>query len=135
MEIPMRPILALPLLLALVACGTPQEQCIARETRDLRVVERLITETTGNLQRGYALEEITITNTVWVDCTPHVKKGDPAPEQKLCLDDEEETITRPKAIDLAAEQRTLDSLLVKRRDLARAAERVIAACKEAYPEE
>ena len=131
----MRPILALPLLIALTACGTPQEQCIARETRDLRVVDRLITETQGNLQRGYALEEITITNTVWVDCTPRVIKGDPVPERKLCLEDESETITRPKAIDLAAEQRTLDSLLVKRRDLARAAERVIVACKEAYPTE
>ncbi len=131
----MRPILALPLLLILTACGTPQEQCIARETRDLRVVDRLITETQGNLQRGYALEEVTITNTVWVDCTPRVKKGDPVPERKMCLEDESETITRPKAIDLTAEQRTLDSLLVKRRDLARAAERVIVACKEAYPTE
>ena len=131
----MRPIVALPLLFALFACGTPQEQCIARETRDLRVVDRLIEETQGNLQRGYALEEITIERTVWVDCTPQVKKGDPKPEPKLCLDEVSDTITRPKAIDLAAEQRTLDSLLVKRRDLARAAERVISACKEAYPEE
>jgi hypothetical protein len=135
MEIPMRPILVFPLLFALATCGTPQEQCIARETRDLRVVERLIAETEGNLQRGYALEEVVIERTVWVDCTPRVKKGDPAPERKLCLDDESETITRPKAIDLAAEQRTLDSLLVKRRDLQRGAERVIAACKAAYPEE
>jgi hypothetical protein len=131
----MRATLALPLMLALVACGTPQEQCIARETRDLRVVDRLIRETEGNLQRGYALEEVTVYDTVWVNCTPRVKKGEPEPERKLCLDEVSDTITRPKAIDLTAEQRTLDSLLVKRRDLAKAAERVVAACKEAYPEE
>jgi hypothetical protein len=131
----MRRALALPVMLALVACGTPQEQCIARETRDLRVVERLIKETSGNLQRGYALEEVTVSETVWVDCTPRVKEGAPAPERKLCLDEVSDTITQPKAIDLAAEQRTLDSLLVKQRDLSRAAERVVAACKEAYPEE
>lgn len=131
----MRPMLTLPLMLALVACGTPQEQCIARETRDLRVVERLIGETEGNLQRGYALEEVFVERTVWVDCTPRVAEGEPAPEQKVCLDEVTDVVTRPKAIDLAAEQRTLDSLRVKRRDLQRAAEGVIAACKVAYPEE
>lgn len=131
----MRRALFLTVMLALVACGTPQEQCIARETRDLRVVERLIKETSGNLQRGYALEEVTVYETVWVDCTPRVKEGEPAPERKLCLDEVSDTITRPKAIDLAAEQRTLDSLLLKQRDLSGAAERVVAACKEAYPEE
>jgi hypothetical protein len=87
MEIPMRLPLALPLLLALVACGTPQEQCIARETRDLRVVERLITETQGNLQRGYALEEVFVERSVWVDCTPRVAEGEPAPKPQVCLDE------------------------------------------------
>lgn len=134
MEIPVRPAFALPLMMALVACGTPQEQCIARETRDLRVVERLITDTQGNLQRGYALEEVFVDRTVWVDCTPRVPEGDPAPEPKLCLDEVTDVVTQPKAIDLAAEQRTLDSLLVKRRDLQKAAEGVIAACKAAYPD-
>ena len=41
----------------LAACGTPQEQCIAYGTRDLRTVDKLIVETEGNLTRGYALEE------------------------------------------------------------------------------
>ena len=130
----MRPIFALPLVCVIVACGTPQEQCIARETRDLRVVERLITEVQGNLQRGYALEEVFVERSVWVDCTPQVAEGEAAPKPKLCLDEVTDVVTRPKAIDLAAEQRTLDGLLAKRRDLQRAAEGVIAACKTAYPE-
>jgi hypothetical protein len=131
----------LPLCLALVACGTPQEQCIARETRDLRIVNRLIAETEGNLQRGYAFEEITISRPVWVQCYPVAARppvdGKPAPPPatpRLCLDDEEETVTRPKAIDLGAEQSKLDGLKAKRKQLSAAADRSVAACRKAYPE-
>lgn len=128
----------LPALLILAACGTPQEQCINRETRDLRVVERLIAETQGNLDRGYGFEDVTVFTTEYVDCTPQVvvPAGQPAPqvERRLCLEDVPETVRRPVAIDLRAEQRKLDSLIVKRRDLLARAEGVIAACKAAYPE-
>jgi hypothetical protein len=44
------------------------------------------------------------------------------------------TEKRPKAIDLNEEARKLDSLKAKRTELARAAEKVIAACKAQYPE-
>jgi hypothetical protein len=129
----------LPVLLILAACGTPQQQCINRETRDLRVVERLIAETQGNLDRGYGFEEVTIYTTEYVDCTPRVvvPEGEPAPvvQPRLCLEDVPETVRRPVAIDLGAEQRKLDGLLIKRRDLLGRAEGVIAACKAAYPEE
>lgn len=131
----------LPLCLALTACGTPQEQCIARETRNLRVVDKLIAETEGNLARGYAFEEITISRTVWVRCDPIIVpppvEGAPTPPPaapRLCLDDEEETITRPKAIDLAVEQSKLSGLKAKRKQLAVAANQSIAACQKAYPE-
>jgi hypothetical protein len=131
----------LPLCLTLVACGTRQEQCIARETRDLRVVNRLIAETEGNLQRGYAYEEITISRPVWRYCAPPPLPvpgdGIPAPEPakpRLCLDDDEETVTRPKAIDLSAEQSKLDGLKAKRKQLSAAADRSVAACRKAYPE-
>ena len=134
----MRPFV-LTALLALVACGTPQQQCINRETRDLRVVERLIAETQGNLDRGYGFEDVTVITTEYVDCTPQVvvPEGAPAPvvERRLCLEDVPETVRRPVALDLGAEQRKLDSLLIKRRDLLARAEGVIAACKAAYPEE
>lgn len=135
------PFSILPLCLLLVSCGTPQEQCIARETRDLRVVDKLITETEGNLARGYAFEEITIYRTAWVQCSsivllPSVDGGPPRPSAapRLCLEDEEDTITRPKAIDLAAEQSKLSGLKAKRKQLSVAANRSIAACQKAYPE-
>lgn len=127
--------ITLPALLLLAACGTPQEQCINRNTRDLRTVDRLITETQGNLDRGYAYEEITITTPQWEYCDqPPLAEGEPAPPPRLCLEDHEETVTRPKAIDLAAEARKLEGLQIKRRQLARAAEPVIAQCKAENPE-
>lgn len=136
-----RPFLVFPACLAIFACGTPQEQCIARETRDLRVVDRLISEAEGNLKRGYAFEDVIVSHTVWVRCdpfpTPPPVDGTPArapPSPRLCLDDRDETITRPKAIDLAAEQAKLSGLKTKRKTLALAANQSIAGCREAYPE-
>ncbi|NUB44705.1 hypothetical protein GEU84_009950 [Fertoebacter nigrum] len=132
-----RPLLAI-LALALAACGTPQENCIRRETRDLRVVEDLIVTTQDNLRRGYALEEITRTRPVWEECYRPAPSPTPgaAPELKpsLCLEEETYTVTRPKAIDLNAEARTLDSLKAKRSALLRQAEGSIAQCRAQYPE-
>jgi hypothetical protein len=134
----MKRVLLLALGLGLAGCGTPQQQCINKVTRDLRTVDRLIVETQGNLQRGYALEEVTTYRTVWVACESRpIRNADGtvsyAPP-RMCLDDRPETTTRPKAIDLAAEARTLDSLKAKRRSLARDAEAPIAQCKAQYPE-
>ncbi len=126
--------LVLSALLLLAACGTPQEQCIARNTRDLRIVDRLIAETQANLARGYALETYTAYETDWEWCQPGPNSEGVLPPPRLCLDRDPVTRTRPKAIDLAEEARKLDSLKAKRRDLARAAEPLIAQCKALYPE-
>lgn len=136
-----KPISFLPAIAILVACGTPQEQCIARETRDLRVVNRLIAEAEGNLKRGYAFEDVVISRSAWVTCAPlpvpPPVEGAPPPEPakpRLCLEDRDETVTRPVAIDLAAEQTKLTGLKAKRKQLAAAGDRSIAACRKAYPE-
>lgn len=136
-----KPLLIIPVFTILAACGTPQEQCIARETRDLRVVDRLIAESEGNLKRGYGFEDVVISHTVWVTCAPlpvpPPVEGALAPEPakpRLCLDDRDETITRPVAIDLGAEQSKLSGLKAKRKHLAAAGDRSIAACRKAYPE-
>lgn len=119
----------------LAACGTPQEQCINRNTRDLRTVDRLIAETQGNLDRGYAFETITVYEDYWTTCpVPPVVEGEPPPKPRMCLDERPVTEQRAKAIDLNEEARKLDSLKTKRRDLARKAEDVIAQCKAQYPE-
>ncbi|MEF3048716.1 hypothetical protein [Pseudotabrizicola sp. L79] len=131
-----RGLILLPLLL--LGCGTPQERCIQRETRDLRTVERLIAETQANLDRGYAIEEVTVWRTRWVACprqpTVALPEGAIPPRPQMCLDDEPETVKRPKAINLADERETLAGLQEKRADLMRAATPAIAQCKATYPE-
>jgi hypothetical protein len=120
---------------ALSACGTPQEQCISRSTRDLRTVDRLIVETEGNLQRGYALETVTRYEDYWDTCfEPVVVNGHTSIHARSCLREYAYTEQRPKAIDLKAEAQKLDSLKVKRTELARAAAPVIAQCKVDFPE-
>jgi hypothetical protein len=127
--------LVLLTLATLSACGTPQEQCINRNTRDLRTVDRLITETEGNLARGYAFETVTVYEEYWTYCPVSAPaEGEPTPPPRLCLDERPVTQRRPKAIDLYEETRKLESLKDKRISLARQAEKVIAACKAQYPE-
>ncbi len=125
-----------PLAFALLAaCGTPQEQCINRNTRDLRVVDRLIAETEGNLDRGYALETVTRYEDYWATCQDRVVvDGQTVTRPRLCLKERSYTEQRPKAIDLADEARKLEGLQAKRTDLARQAKAVIAQCKVEYPE-
>lgn len=126
--------LLFPALALLAACGTPQEQCINANTRDLRTVDRLIVETEGNLERGYAFEERTIHQAYWGYCLQPQIPGAPPVTPQLCLKDREITVDRPKAIDLEEEARKLESLKIKRKELAAKAEAVIAQCKAMYPE-
>lgn len=125
---------ALALLTLLAACGTPQEQCIQRNTRDLRTVDRLIAEAQGNIDRGYALENVTITQEHWGYCEQPQLPGQPPVSAVPCMIEHDVTVQRPKAIDLADEAKKLESLKSKRKDLAKAAEAVIAQCKAEYPE-
>lgn len=120
-------------LAALSACGTPQEQCIRANTQDLRTLDRLIVETESNIARGYALEQVTVSTVRWVPCLRPSRNGEAA-VQTMCLDDFERVETRPKAIDLDAEQKKLESMKAKRSELARSAQAVIAECKARYPE-
>ncbi|MFZ1470751.1 MAG: hypothetical protein WAT09_17510 [Paracoccaceae bacterium] len=119
----------------LTACGTPQEQCIAAGTRDLRVVDQLIAEAEGNLKRGYALEEKVIRFATFTRCRmPPPQPGVPPPPVRMCPDTCEQIVTRPKAIDLAEEARKLSQLQAKRADLARRAQTVSAQCRAEFPE-
>lgn len=128
----MRRALALPLLLALSACGTPQEQCIRRETADLRTLDRLIRETEGNLERGFAFEEYQTWEWDTFTCYRPDETGRMQPE--TCERRVSVLDTRPVAINLEAEQAKLDSMRAKRVDLARRAAAATEACRQAYPE-
>lgn len=126
--------LALFALMLLAACGTPQEQCISANTRDLRVVDRLIRETEGNLARGYGYETVTQYEPEWVDCTPRPTQTNPKPARQMCFDRVPVTVRKEVALDLNAEAAKLKSLKAKRAGLAKAAESVVAQCKAKFPE-
>jgi hypothetical protein len=126
-------LLLLPLL---AACGTPQERCIRSATSEIRTIDRLIVETEGNLARGYALEPTTVYRTVWVPCAGAWGGLEPALVRPagMCLDERPEITTRPKAIDLAAERRTLDGLRQKRAELSGTAAERVELCRATYPQ-
>lgn len=118
----------LALLGFLAACGTPQEQCISKATRDIRTVDRLITEVQGTLDRGFGYEYITVWELDYVDC------GTEADPSRVCAIRVPEQERRPVALDLAAEQIKLDQLRAKRVELLKSAAPVVAQCKIDNPE-
>lgn len=127
-----------PALLLLAACGTPQEQCISNNTRDLRTVERLIAESETNLNRGYAVERETVympsMRPCWAPGRPTKNNPNPAPVMRYCDVDVAQTFNRPVAIDLEAEADKLRQLKAKQRELSRRATEVVAQCRQLYPE-
>ncbi len=123
---------AVLLPLILIACGTPQEQCIDTATRDMRVVDRLIAQSEATLARGYAIEEKTIYMPTWVNCAR--RHGPDTPKPRLCLKDVPQTIRSAVAVDLTAEAAKRDSLKAKRAAQAKAAATAIKACKAQFPE-
>lgn len=128
---------SLVILVALAACGTPQEQCISRETREIRNLERLLADVEGNLARGYAYESYEVPMTRWEVCgvdTITRPDGTKIEKQRMCLEDYTVTRQRQVAIDPAAEKRKADGLRAKIKSLTPAAKAAIAACKAAYPE-
>ncbi|MGV8954999.1 MAG: hypothetical protein ACOH2M_28135 [Cypionkella sp.] len=125
---------ALFIPLILTACGTPQERCIGAATRDMRVVDRLIVETEGNLKRGYGFEEKTVYRMQRVDCTASPSADDPSPARETCLDDVAVTERQAVALDLNAEAAKLASLKAKRAEQAKAAAPAIKVCRAQFPE-
>lgn len=121
-------------LVALAACGTPQEQCIRANTRDLQVVDRLIRDAEGNLARGYGYQTVTEYEPRWIDCTPRPTEAVPNPASQMCFDRVPVTVRKEVALDLNAEAAKLKSLKTKRAALAKAAESVVAQCKAKFPE-
>jgi len=138
-------LLPLALLLALAACGTPQERCIWQATQELNAVEELLAEVEGNLARGYAWETYQETQMQWVRCTkpaPPPPPGPPGspppppapPQQSLCFEPVTVTLQRRVAFDPVTEVRKRDGLVAKRTELRRRAEAEIAQCRVLYPE-
>ncbi|SIS87366.1 hypothetical protein [Paracoccus saliphilus] len=127
-------IATLPLLVA--ACGTPQERCISKHTREYRNVSRLLTEVEGNLQRGYAWEERQVVRDRLTQCRDvrRDKDGNVHVTYTPCWRDYVDTERYRVPIDPAAEARKRDGLAERKAGLAAQAEAYVEACRKAFPE-
>lgn len=149
-----RPLALVTVALGLAACSTPQQRCISDATRDLNVVNGLITRIEGDLARGYGLADKQVVSTVWRPChfyRPPMPLPPPGPGPgpgghrpppppmpfmgpDMCTDDVVQTVQVPVAIDVQAERQQLAELRRKQAELSRAAGPAVAQCKAQYPE-
>ncbi len=128
----MRPILFLALPLALAACATPRESCIASATQQGRVIDALIAETRGNLARGYALEERQDLRTVRRLC--EYEAADGTEYRRFCNQTTTVSTTVPVTVDLEEERTKLDQLLLRQSRLDEAEQAAVAQCVARYLE-
>ncbi|WP_322893963.1 MULTISPECIES: hypothetical protein [unclassified Yoonia] len=128
----MRPALIILPLLALAACATPREQCISQATRDLRVLNNLVSETQANLARGYALDEQQQVRTIRKTCRG--QNSDGTTFRYRCDETESFTTTRPVAIDLNVEQAKMNSLLQRQQQQRAASDQTVLQCIAIHPE-
>ena len=129
-------LLALRSVLIVASCGTPQERCISRNTREYRTIASLLAEVEGNLARGYAWEERTITRMEWDDCGYVYRDGDGVRRfgTRSCMRNVADTERYRVPIDPAAETRKRDNLIARKKALTPPAMSAVNACKAAYPQ-
>jgi hypothetical protein len=122
-------LLIIPILLT--ACATPREACLADATKEVRVLDQLITVTRGNLARGFALESRQVVKTRRTFCTGRNEDG--TTFRFRC--DETDTVTRqfPVAIDLNAERAKLTSLEERQQQNRINSQAGIAQCEAQFP--
>ncbi len=125
----------LPLLVA--ACGTPQERCISKHTREYRNVSNLLQEVEANLERGYAWEERQVVRDRLTHCRDlyRDRKGNVQTTIRPCWRDYVDIERYRVPIDPAAEQRKRDGLAKRKAELEGTASAYVQACKKAFPQE
>lgn len=124
----------LPLLLA--ACATPRDRCISKETREYRVVSRLLAEAEENLARGYTWQDRLVERDRMVQCRDYERDeaGNLRAITYPCWDDYVTTERYRVAIDPEVETRKRDNLIARRDALLGPAQTAVEACKQAFPE-
>jgi hypothetical protein len=117
------------LLLPLAACATPQEQCVAAATQDLRVLDALILETRTNIERGFGVEEVIVPNSGFTWCYGNWGYNTGI---NFCSAPSTRTVERPVTIDLEVERRKLRELERSRSEAVGRTQRALAACEAQF---
>lgn len=129
----MKPLLAAPFLLALMACASPQQQCISKTAPDLPILNSLIAETKGNLARGYAYADVVVESPVWVDCGAWLSNSTGDLRPGLCLGSAPTTTRKAVAVDLTTEAAKLLSMQARRAAIEAQAQPALAQCRAQFP--
>ena len=127
----MRVLIALLPVLALVACATPREACLDAATRDARVISALIAQTEGNIARGYGLSQRQVLRNTLRACHDDDRAGEGL--NSFCRGVRASTVTVPRAVDLAEEERKLAQLRARLAAITDRTEAQVAACRMRYP--
>ena len=122
----------IPAFLALAACQTPREACISNVSGNLRTINQLITQTEGNVNRGYAIGTRQELRTVRDWCTRTLPDGKKV--EVRCDRQEVVDLDVPVAINLNAEEEKLASLRQRQAALQKAVAPAIEQCRLAHPE-
>jgi len=128
----MRPALFLVLPLVLAACATPRESCLSSVGQQGRVIDALISQTRGNVARGYAIEEREELRTRRELC--EFRRDDGSIGRRFCNRTTAEDVRVPVTIDIEAEKVKLDQLLSRREALIPAEATAKAQCVARYPQ-
>ncbi len=128
----MRFLFALAPVALLVACASPQQQCLTNVTQELRVNAYLIAQTQANLDRGYAIDREQRVSRGFDMCRSRDEDGHIS--TTMCRSTKVRNVDVPQAINLDVERGTLDQLLAKRAILERQATAATAQCRALYPQ-
>ena len=91
----------LPLL---AACANPQETCRQQAVEEVRILEQLIEETEGNIERGYALESEVVNAVDLQVCLGNIQN------LLFCNRTGTTAVETPVAIDIRSERQKLKTL-------------------------
>ena len=128
----MRSLIALAPIALLVACASPQQQCLNNVTKELRVNAFLIAQTQANLNRGYAIDRQQRVTRGFDRCRERLADG--TVTSTLCRTTQVREVNVPQAINLSVERDTLDQLLATRANLEKQAAAATTQCRALYPE-
>ena len=126
---PFAPVYALPALALLVACATPQEQCISQAYSTYNATLEQLAETEGNIARGYAIHQQEVPYEATTTCYDHKDRA------YSCTETRFRTKETPVSIDISEERRKRGDLQAALPAMQQTAESRAAQCRVQYPAE